>query len=54
MIMEIEDELAELKERFGEEAVYKNPGLLAELQKDYDMKTSELDLLYRAYERREA
>jgi len=54
MIMEIEDELVDLKERFGEEAVYKNPGLLAELQKDYDMKTSELDLLYRVYERREA
>jgi len=53
MIMEIEDELVDLKERFGAEAVYKNPGLLAELQKDYDMKTSELELLYRAYERRE-
>ncbi len=52
MIMEIEEELSELKERFGDEAVYKNPELLAGLRERYDGKTRELDLLYRAYDRR--
>ena len=52
MIMEIEEELGHLKERFGDEAVYKLPEKLARLQKDFDEKTKELELLYRAYERR--
>ncbi|NQV32658.1 MAG: hypothetical protein HQ515_08195, partial [Phycisphaeraceae bacterium] len=52
MIMEIEEELGHLKERFGDEAVYKLPEKLARLQKDFDEKTRELELLYRAYERR--
>jgi len=53
MITELEHEINDLKERFGDEAVYKNPQQLATLQRNYDAKTTELDLLYRAYERRE-
>jgi ATP-binding cassette subfamily F protein 3 len=52
MITELERELADMKERFGDPEIYKNPGRLAQLQKDFDDKTSELDLLYKAYERR--
>jgi ATP-binding cassette subfamily F protein 3 len=51
LIMELERELAEMKERFGDAAIYKNPDQLAELQKGFDAKTEELELLYRAYER---
>ncbi len=52
LIIELEQELAGMKERFGDEMIYKNPQMLAELQQSYDAKTAELDLLYRAYERR--
>ena len=52
LIIELEQELAGMKERFGDEMVYKNPKQLAELQQSYDAKTAELELLYRAYERR--
>jgi len=52
MIVELEREIDEMKERFGDAGVYKNPEQLAELQRDYDGKTAELDLLYRAYDRR--
>jgi ATP-binding cassette subfamily F protein 3 len=52
LIMELERELADMKERFGDEMIYKNPQQLAELQQSYDAKTDELELLYRAYERR--
>jgi ATP-binding cassette subfamily F protein 3 len=52
LIMELEQELAGMKERFGDEMIYKNPGQLADLQQSYDAKTTELELLYRAYERR--
>jgi len=52
MITAVEEELAEMKERFGDAAIYKNPEQLAELQENYDHKTGELDLLYRAYEDR--
>jgi ATP-binding cassette subfamily F protein 3 len=51
-IIELEQDLAGMKERFGEEMIYKNPQLLMELQSSFDAKTAELDLLYRAYERR--
>ena len=51
LIMELEQELADMKERFGDAAIYKNPEHLAELQSGYDAKTEELELLYRAYER---
>ena len=52
LIMELERELAGMKERFGDEMIYKNPRQLEELRRIYDAKTAELDLLYRAYERR--
>jgi ATP-binding cassette subfamily F protein 3 len=52
LIIELEQELAGMKERFGDETIYKNPELLSELQQSYDLKTAELELLYRAYERR--
>jgi ATP-binding cassette subfamily F protein 3 len=51
LIIELEQELTEMKERFGDAEVYKNPQLLAQLQQSYDTQTAELDLLYRAYER---
>jgi ATP-binding cassette subfamily F protein 3 len=52
LIVELERELEAMKERFGDEMVYKNPQHLAELQRSFDAKTAELELLYRAYERR--
>ncbi len=52
MIMKIEDDLVHLKERFGDESIYKMPDKLSHVQKDFDKKTEELGLLYRAYERR--
>jgi ATP-binding cassette subfamily F protein 3 len=52
MIMELEREINEMKERFGDAEIYKNPARLAELQRDYTANTTELDLLYRAYDRR--
>ena len=52
MILQLEHELDEMKERFGDEAVYKNPDRLAELQESYAAQQAELDLLYRAYDRR--
>jgi hypothetical protein len=41
-----------MKERFGDADVYRNPESLTELQRTFEAKTAELDLLYRAYERR--
>ncbi len=52
LIMALEQELADMKERFGEAAIYKNPQQLAQLQQTYDAKTTELNLLYQAYEHR--
>ena len=52
MITDIEHELVELRERFGDESIYKNPDQFAQLQEEYDLKTSELDLLYEAFEHR--
>jgi ATP-binding cassette subfamily F protein 3 len=52
MIVRLEHEIDGMKQRFGDAEIYKNPDLLAELQKTYDAKQSELDLLYRAYDRR--
>jgi len=52
MILELEHELDEMKERFGDEAIYRNPDRLAELQENYAAQQAELDLLYRAYDRR--
>jgi len=50
MIMDLEQEIAELKERFGDPSLYKTPPLLTRLQQDLAAKTADLDLLYRAYE----
>lgn len=52
LIMELEHKLADMKERFGDETIYKNPEQLTDLQQNYDAKTAELELLYQAYERR--
>jgi len=52
MITEHERDLAEMKEQFGNAEIYKNPQQLAQLKSSFDAKTAELDLLYRAYERR--
>ena len=52
MIMSLEEQIAEMKEHFGDEAIYKDPAQLAELQRNYDANVAELDLLYRAYDRR--
>jgi ATP-binding cassette subfamily F protein 3 len=52
MITELENELVQIRERFGDENIYKNPSLFAELQQEYNSKTTELDLLYQAYEHR--
>jgi hypothetical protein len=50
--MKLERELADMRERFGDATIYKNPQQLAELRQSYDAGTAELDLLYKAYEHR--
>jgi len=52
MILRLEHELEDMKQRFGDAELYRNPERFAELQEDYDAKQAELDLLYRAYDRR--
>ncbi|MBN1804815.1 MAG: ABC-F family ATP-binding cassette domain-containing protein [Sedimentisphaerales bacterium] len=52
LIMALEQEIADMKERFGHAEIYKNPQQLARLQQTYDSKIGELDLLYQAYEHR--
>jgi ATP-binding cassette subfamily F protein 3 len=52
MILRLEHELEGMKQRFGDAEVYRNPEQFAELQQAYDAKQAELDLLYRAYDRR--
>ena len=52
MILRLEHEIDGMKQRFGDAEIYKNPDRLAELQQTYDDKQAELDLLYRAYDRR--
>ena len=52
MILEHEQRLERLREGFGEERIYRDPGLLAEHQRSYDACKAELELLYRAYEGR--
>lgn len=51
-IMELEDKISALHQRFGEEEIYKDPSKLKELQTEFDAKRAELDILYRAYELR--
>ena len=52
MILRLEHEIEEMKQRFGDAEIYKNPDLLADLQQTYNARQSELDLLYQAYDRR--
>jgi ATP-binding cassette subfamily F protein 3 len=52
MILQLEHEIEGMKERFGDAELYKNPGRFSELQQQYDARQAELDLLYRAYDRR--
>ena len=52
MITALEQELADLRQRFGDPEVYKSPNGLPQLQQSYKAKEAELDLIYRAYERR--
>ena len=52
MILELEHEIEQMKERFGDAEIYRNPDHIGELQRDYDARTAELELLYRAYDRR--
>ena len=41
-----------LGEKFGDESIYKEPGILNDLKEQLKEKEAELELLYRAYERR--
>lgn len=52
MILQTEREIEDMKEQFGNADIYKNPDRLADLQQSYEARQSELDLLYRAYERK--
>jgi hypothetical protein len=52
MILQTEREIEDMKEQFGNAEIYKNPDRLADLQQSYEARQSELDLLYRAYERK--
>ncbi|MBN2270374.1 MAG: hypothetical protein JXN61_07165, partial [Sedimentisphaerales bacterium] len=52
MITRHEQDLAEMKEQFGNAEIYRNPEQLTQLKSSFDAKNAELDLLYRAYERR--
>lgn len=49
-IISTEQKIAALQEQFGDEKIYKDHTLLAELHKKFDDKKAYLDLLYRAYE----
>ena len=50
MIMQAEDEMPLLREKFGHEDIYKDPAKLSELQQEFDKKEEYLNLLYKAYE----
>jgi len=52
MIMSLEEQLAELREEFGEEKYYQNPQLLQGLRQRLSAGEDRLALLYRAYELR--
>jgi ATP-binding cassette subfamily F protein 3 len=52
MIVRLEREIEDMKERFGDAETYKNPDRLAQLRQDYEASEAQLDLLYRAYDRR--
>lgn len=52
MIMQFEEDIMALQERFGDENIYKDPQKYADLNKEIAAAKEELDLLYRAYERK--
>jgi ATP-binding cassette subfamily F protein 3 len=52
MIIELEDEINVMREKFGRPAMYRQPALFAEHQALFESKCKELDLLYRVYELR--
>ena len=51
-IEDVEKLIGQLGEKFGDESVYKEPGVLNDLKEQLKEKESELELLYRAYEKR--
>lgn len=51
-IIEIEAQVSQMQERFGDQEIYQNVELLAELKKRFEEKKQELTLLYQAYESR--
>jgi ATP-binding cassette subfamily F protein 3 len=51
-IIVFENDITSLQEKFGNDKIYKNHTLLAELQGELRAKQNELGLLYRAYEAR--
>ena len=51
-IMLLEDEIGGLQDGFGDETIYKQPQLLAELRDKIEEKQAQLALMYRAYESR--
>jgi ATP-binding cassette subfamily F protein 3 len=53
MIIEAEENLSGMKEKFGEAVMYQQPELLAEHRAAYDDAQAHLELLYRAYELRD-
>ncbi len=52
MIIVLENDITGLQEKFGDEKIYKDHALLAELQEELRAKQHELGLLYQAYEAR--
>lgn len=51
-VEETEKQITALTERFGNTDIYKNPSELANLQGELDEKKQDLELLYRAYEKK--
>jgi ATP-binding cassette subfamily F protein 3 len=51
-ILDLEEHIENIREKFGEETYYKNPEKLKNLQKKFDQANEKLDLLYRAYDHR--
>ncbi|MCK4998098.1 MAG: hypothetical protein KAS23_01135, partial [Anaerohalosphaera sp.] len=50
MIMQAEEDIAKMQDKFGDESVYKDHKLLEELHAAVENKKNELNLLYQAYE----
>ena len=52
MIMQFEEDIMQLEEKFGDENIYKDPSKFEQLKTDIADAKEELELLYRAYERK--